>query len=105
MRVIQGILGLALLAFCGPVASLPQQDRDYSRPGSHDRTPAEQRVDINHASVEQLMKVPGMTRPWAERIVRYRPYRTKQDLIDQGIITGEVYQRIRDSIIAHRDKE
>jgi competence protein ComEA len=63
------------------------------------------RVDINHASVDELMKVPGMTRSWAGRIVRFRPYRTKQDLVEHGIVSGEVYERIKDYIIAHRQKQ
>jgi DNA uptake protein ComE-like DNA-binding protein len=67
--------------------------------------PEEMRVDINHASVEELMKVPGMTQSWAGRIVRFRPYRTKQDLVEHGIVNGEVYERIKDYIIAHRQKQ
>lgn len=66
--------------------------------------PEEMRVDINHASVEELMKVPGMTRSWAGRIVRFRPYRTKQDLVEHGIVNSEVYERIKDYIIAHRSQ-
>lgn len=62
------------------------------------------RADLNHASLEELMKVPGMKRTWAERIIRYRPYRSKQDLVDEGIVPGNVYARIRDYVIAHRDK-
>ena len=62
------------------------------------------RVDLNQANVEELMKVPGMTRSWAGRIVRFRPYRTKQDLVDRGVVNTEVYQRIRDYIIARREK-
>lgn len=68
-------------------------------------SPPEARVDINHASAAELMKVPGMTRTWAERIVRFRPYRSKQDLLDKGVVTSEVYDRIKDSVIAHRDKK
>jgi hypothetical protein len=67
--------------------------------------PEEMRVDVNHASVEELMKVPGMTRSWAGRIVRFRPYRTKQDLVEHGIITSEMYERIKDYIIAHRSRQ
>ncbi|WP_263355262.1 ComEA family DNA-binding protein [Acidicapsa acidisoli] len=59
-------------------------------------------VDINRATVTELLTVPGMTASWAERIVRFRPYRTKLDLVDQGVVTPEVYQRIRDGVIAHR---
>jgi competence protein ComEA len=67
--------------------------------------PPEARVDINHASTAELMKVPGMTWTWAERIVRFRPYRTKQDLLDKGVVSSEVYDRIKDYVIAHRNKE
>ena len=59
-------------------------------------------VDINRATVAELLKVPGMTASWAARIVRFRPYRTKLDLVDQGVVTPEAYQRIRDGVIARR---
>jgi DNA uptake protein ComE-like DNA-binding protein len=70
----------------------------------HTPPPPEMRVDVNQASVEELIKVPGMTRSWAGRIVRFRPYRTKQDLVDRGIVSTDVYERIKDYIIAHREK-
>jgi competence protein ComEA len=62
-------------------------------------------VDINHASLKELRKVPGMTSTWATRIVRFRPYRAKNDLLDRGVVSSEVYGRIKDSIIAHREKQ
>lgn len=61
-------------------------------------------VDINHATLEDLLKVPGMTRSWAGRIVRYRPYRSKLDLLEKGILPGNVYYRVKDYLVAHRDK-
>lgn len=64
----------------------------------------EARIDINHASIAQLLKVPGMTPSWAGRIVRFRPYRTKQDLLDRGVLPSDVYDRIKDQVIAHREK-
>jgi len=67
--------------------------------------PPESRVDINHASTDELLKVPGITATWAGRIVRYRPYRTKQDLLDRGVLPSDVYDRIKDYVIAHRDKQ
>ena len=62
-------------------------------------------VDINTASLDRLMTVPGMTRTWAARIIRFRPYRAKNELLDRGIVTGEVYARIKNYIIAHRVKK
>lgn len=74
-------------------------------PPRHALPPPDMRVDINRATIEDLLKVPGMTRTWAGRIVRFRPYRGKQDLADRGIVSGEVYNRIKDYIIAHREKQ
>jgi DNA uptake protein ComE-like DNA-binding protein len=62
------------------------------------------RIDINTATIDELLKVPGMTRTWAARIIRYRPYRAKNDLLDRGIVSSQVYDRIKNDIIAHRGK-
>jgi DNA uptake protein ComE-like DNA-binding protein len=59
-------------------------------------------VDVNRASVAELTKIPGITATWAARIVRFRPYRTKLDLLDQGVVSADVYRRIRDRVVAHR---
>jgi DNA uptake protein ComE-like DNA-binding protein len=64
----------------------------------------EERIDINQASVKELMKAPGMTRIWAERIVRFRPYHTRLDLVEHGVVPNRVYDRIKDHVIAHREK-
>lgn len=62
------------------------------------------KVDINAASLDELLRVPGMTRTWAGRIIRYRPYRAKNDIVDRGVVTSQVYDRIKDYIVAHRTK-
>ena len=72
---------------------------------THKTTPTEDRVDINHATSEELLKVPGMTQTWAARIVRFRPYRAKNDLLEHGIVSSEVYGRIKDYIVAHRGEQ
>jgi len=95
---------IATLCIC--LMSVAQnQDRDSSGTPktSPAAPPASQRVDINHASLDELLKVPGLTQGWAVRVVRFRPYRTKQDLFDKGVLSGEVYDRVKDFVIAHRD--
>jgi len=59
-------------------------------------------VDLNSANVPELLKLPGMTETWALRIVRFRPYRSKLDLLNEGVISPEVYERIRAAVVAHR---
>lgn len=94
---------LLIVLGIGPAAVAPHTIPQAS-PAKHVDVREAQRVDINHASSEELLKVPGMTKSWAGRIVRFRPYRTKQDLVDRGIVSGEMYSRIKDYIIAHREK-
>lgn len=99
------VLVFAFEGLC--LTALAQRDRDtYGVPRtSLNAPPPEDRVDINHAEMKELLKVPGMTPSWAGRIVRFRPYRTKVDLLQRGIVTDEVYDRIKDYIIAHRDRQ
>jgi DNA uptake protein ComE-like DNA-binding protein len=98
----------AVAILCAGLGLLAQnQDRDPSRAAKTSGvapSPAA-RVDINQASIEELLKVPGLTRSWAERVARFRPYRTKGDLLDRGVLSPEVYDRIKDYVIAHREKQ
>lgn len=100
------LTGCALLHFW--CSALPCQETYGERLSAAGRSaqtiPSEQRIDINHASIGELMQIPGLTKTWAGRIVRYRPYRTKQDLLDRGIVPNALYERIRDRVIAHREK-
>jgi DNA uptake protein ComE-like DNA-binding protein len=106
MRIRIPAIAVVLLVLCLAGSAQNNSDRDTNGASKTSATaPApETRIDINHASVEQLMKAPGMTRTWAARIVKYRPYRTKQDLLEYGIVTSEVYDHIKDYVIAHRDE-
>jgi DNA uptake protein ComE-like DNA-binding protein len=97
-------LALALLCACA-VDAAQYGDRDTRGvpTTSTNAPPPEARIDINHATLNQLLKVPGMTPTWAGRIVRFRPYHTKADLLDRGVVTMQFYDRIKDYVIAHRD--
>ena len=97
------VLTVAALCLCTPaLAQFQDRDRSGAPPTSASAPPPEQRVDINHASLQDLEKVPGLPASWAGRIVRFRPYRTKQDLLERGVVTGQVYDRIKDYVIAHQ---
>lgn len=99
--------GAAALLFFGALlawAATAPQTAPKSPAGQPATIRPEDRVDLNHASIEELLKIPGMTRTWAQRIIRFRPYRSKQDLVEQGILPGDVYNRIREYVVAHRDK-
>ncbi len=94
------VLGLVLIGQPRSSAAGTQAAR-----AAHAIPPPGARVDINQASVEELMKIPGMTRIWAARIVRFRPYHAKSDLLERGVLPSKVYFRIKDYVIAHRKKQ
>jgi DNA uptake protein ComE-like DNA-binding protein len=100
------VVALVLSVSCTTGAA-QYSDRDSrSVPATRANAPrSEDRVDINHAALNELLKIPGMRPSWAGRIVRFRPYRSKVDLLERGIVTGAVYDRIKDYVIAHRDNK
>ena len=55
-------------------------------------------VDINHATRTELKTVPGITNTLAGRIVTHRPYGSKAHLVSRGIISEELYGKIKDRI-------
>jgi hypothetical protein len=99
-------LAVAMLGVC-LFGMAQNQDRDTRGLPKTSATapPPGMRIDINHASVDELLKAPGMTRSWAGRIVRFRPYRTKIELVEHGVVTSQVYDRIKDYVIAHREAQ
>jgi competence protein ComEA len=99
-------IGLMILCICLCVLA-QNQDRDSRGvpKTSTSAPPPEERVDINHAPISELLKVPGMTQTWAARIIRYRPYHSKADLLQRGVVPDAVYDRIKDYVIAHREKK
>jgi DNA uptake protein ComE-like DNA-binding protein len=57
-------------------------------------------VNINKASREDLLNLPGMTEHDADRIIADRPYDNADDLVRRRIIPESEYDKIRDRVIA-----
>ncbi len=52
-------------------------------------------MNLNTASTEQLVTLPGINAAMAQRIVEGRPYQAKSDLADKHILPDATYDRIK----------
>jgi DNA uptake protein ComE-like DNA-binding protein len=59
-------------------------------------------LDINSASKEQLDALPGIGSARADAIIKGRPYKGKDDLVQKKILPQNVYDGIKDKIIARQ---
>jgi DNA uptake protein ComE-like DNA-binding protein len=57
-------------------------------------------VDINTASAAELKVIPGIGDAYAEKIIAGRPYANKAQLKSRNILPKNVYEQVKDLIIA-----
>jgi DNA uptake protein ComE-like DNA-binding protein len=62
--------------------------------------PASALIDINSATKDQLLTLKGVGDKRASDIIKGRPYKGKDDLVQKGIVPAGVYADIKDKIIA-----
>lgn len=55
-------------------------------------------LDLNRASVDQLLSVSGIGRAYAEKIVAARPYRSELELVGRRVMPMSAYQRVAGKI-------
>jgi competence protein ComEA len=59
-------------------------------------------IDINTANKEQLDALPQIGSARAEAIIKGRPYKAKNELLDRYIVPQNVYDAIKDKIVARQ---
>jgi competence protein ComEA len=59
-------------------------------------------IDINRASAKDLDALPGIGEARSKAIIAGRPYKAKNELTQRKIIPQNVYDAIKDKIIAHQ---
>ena len=71
---------------------------------SSEKAKAAPLIDINSASKKELASLPKIGDARSDAIIKGRPYKGKDELVDKKILTEDVYKAIKDLIIAKQKK-
>jgi competence protein ComEA len=82
------------------MAPAPKADSKMA-PATSKMAPAKSELlDINSASAEELDALPGVGKAYSAAIIKGRPYKGKDDLVQKHIVPQKTYDGIKDKIVA-----
>ncbi|HEX4780014.1 MAG TPA: helix-hairpin-helix domain-containing protein [Usitatibacter sp.] len=82
-----------------PAATKPAADSTKPAAPAADAKKTE-KIDINSASEKELATLPGIGEARSKAIVKGRPYKGKDELVQKKILSQSVYDKIKDDVIA-----
>ena len=109
-RMKSAVAMLALALFAAPLAHAQGGSAASTEPAKTTAThhhaakaAAMPKTDINSASKEDLMKLPGIGDAIADKIIAARPFKMKSELVSKGLVTKAAYAKISSHVIAKQE--
>lgn len=119
--VVAGLLALPLIAVADESSATPAKPAESamssqpaapahateakststsSHSSSHHSTASAPKVDLNSASRDELIKLPGIGEATADKIIAARPFKSKNELVSKKIVSQHEYSKISAHVIA-----
>jgi len=112
MKKLATLLAVSLIALAGAAAAQADKKAAPAAAPAKKEAPApaaaEKKVelmDINTASEKELATLKGVGEVRAKAIVKGRPYKGKNELLDKKIVPENVYNDIKELIIAKQPEK
>ena len=99
------ILAITTLLFATFLAPVFAADAPKAAPAAAKPAASAKQIDINTANKKELMKLDGIGDARADGIIKGRPYGGKDELVDKKIVPQDVYDKIKEQIIAKQKKK
>jgi len=101
-RIIVAVFAIALMSGMALAQTTSTQPAQKATPAAAGAQAA--LVDINSASKADLDALPGIGEQYSQKIIDGRPYNKKTDLVKRNVIPQATYNKIKNLIIAKKQK-
>ena len=93
-RILVALFALASFLPAQPAAKKAAAAAQKAVPGGQ--------IDVNSADAAALKSIPGIGDAYADRIIKNRPYKGKDEIVSKAGVPQATYDKIKDRIIARQ---